>query len=117
MLMLSKKEGKGWLATIIAGELNFNIVIPKYIVYALAFASQETMSLQIYVKMLNYSLALYDEKDARRYLDLLRNSRDNASLVETISEILEDIYLKDDVVFQFIDICEKYQRRLSDNDE
>lgn len=117
MLMLSKKEGKGWLATIIAGELNFNIVIPKYIVYALAFASQETMSLQIYVKMLNYTLALYDDKDARRYLDLLRNSRDNVSLVETISEILEDIYLKDDVVFQFIDICEKHQRRLSDNDE
>lgn len=119
MLMLSEKEGKGWLATIVSGELNYNIRIPEYIVYALAFASQETMSLQIYAKMLNYTLALYDDEKAKHYLDLLRNSRDNVSLSEAINEILEDTYLEEDVVFEFIKFCEQFQQRigLGDDDE
>lgn len=112
MLMLSEKEGKGWLATIVSGELDFNVRIPEYIVNALAFASQETMSLQIYAKMLNYSLSLYNDEEAKCYLDLLHASKDILSLSKAINEILKDTNFKDDVVFEFIKTCECYQQRI-----
>ncbi|HBL49632.1 MAG TPA: ATP-dependent endonuclease [Firmicutes bacterium] len=102
MLSLSKEEGKGWLATIISGELNYNVRIPEYIVKALAFASQETMSLQIYAKMLNYSLGLYNEEKDKHYLKLLHASKDNMSLSKAINGILEDTYFEDDVIVEFI---------------
>lgn len=117
MLMLSENEGKGWLATIISGELDYHVEVPEYIVKALAFASQETMSLQIYGKMLNYTLPLYNDKKAKHYSDTLRNSRNHESLSEAIKEILEDSYLEDDVVFKFIKICEQHQRLLGDDDD
>ncbi len=119
ILMLSEKEGKGWLATIISGELDYNVGIPEYIVSALAFASQETMSLQIYAKMLNYSLAFYDDEDAKSYLDLLHASNDNVSLSKTINELLEDTYFENDVAVEFVNTCEGYQQRivLGDDDE
>lgn len=119
ILSLSEEEGKGWLATIISGELNYNVRIPEYIVKALAFASQETMSLQIYAKMLNYSLALYNEEKDKHYLKLLHASKDNLSLSKAINGILEDTYFEDDVIVEFINTCEQYQQRiiLGDDDE
>lgn len=120
MLMLSEKEGKGWLATIISGELNCFVGIPEYIVNALAFASQETMSLQIYTKMLNYALSLYDgDEKAQYYLDLLNASKDILSLSKTINVILKDTNFKDDVVLIFIKTCECYKQRIvfGDDDE
>ena len=119
ILSLSEEEGKGWLATIISGELDCNVGIPEYIVNALAFASQETMSLQIYAKMLNYSLAFYSEEKAKHYMNLLHASIDNMSLSQAISEILEDTTFEDDVVVELINTCELYQQRilLGDDDE
>lgn len=112
MLLLSEKEGKGWFATLISGELNDNVGIPEYIVNALAFASRETMSLQIYVKMLNYTLGLYNEEKSTNYLDLLRSSSDYVSLSKTINEILEDTTFDGDIVIEFINACEGYQQRI-----
>lgn len=117
MLMLSEKVGKGWLATILSGELDRNVGVPEYIVNALAFASQETMSVQIYAKMLNYSIDFYNNKKANNYLELLHASKDIPSLSKAINKIINDTYFEHDVAIKFIKACECYQQKIVIGDE
>lgn len=117
LLFLLEKEGKGWFATILSGEIDCNIEIPNYIMEALAFASQETMNLKIYAKMLLYSLSLYNEKDddLKKHIRLLRKAEDDTQLSKTISYIMT--ICEDDIVVRFISMCEWYSEHLVKSDE
>ena len=111
LLLLLEKEGKGWFATILAGELNCNIEIPSYIMEALAFASQETMNLQIYTKMLLYSFSLYGPNDEiEKHIQLLRIAENDVLLSEAISGIVAAY--EGDIVVRFITACERYSAHL-----
>ena len=109
---LAKKEGKGWLATILSGELDCLVSFPPYIINALAFASQETMSLQIYAKMLRYSLSFYGEKENKNHLSALCNFNNSALLMKSINDVLKDDEFDDDGVIEFIKKCERYCKRI-----
>lgn len=117
LLFLLKKEGKGWFATILSGEIDCNIEIPNYMMEALAFASQETMNLQIYAKMLLYSLSLYTETNdgLKKHIRLLRKAEDDLLLSKTISDIMAAY--EDDIVVRFIAMCEWYSEHMITSDE
>lgn len=115
-LALAKKEGKGWLATLLAGELDECVSIPEYLVDAIAFAAQETMTIQIYQKMLKYSLSYYDEDDVAEYLTTLSEADNDELLIDSINSILSDSDYEDDEVVKFINACEWNIGLLSDGE-
>lgn len=61
VLAISDSIGKGWLATLLAQTISFDVQIPEYIVEALSFASQEIIDTELIKKMLLYVLDLYDD--------------------------------------------------------
>ena len=101
MLRLANTLGKGWLATIIAGEIDCNVYIPTYILDAVAFASQETMSLRIYEKMIAYVLGLYSDDKSKSFLKKINEP-------QYINEFLPESEYEDDIVKKFINTCELY---------
>lgn len=111
MLFLSDKEGKGWLATLISCVLDSGVEIPLYILDAIAFAAQETMSLKIYEKMIVFSLGEYlnaDDEDAniKSLIKRMCENRDDKCLIKLINEFLAEY--DDDIVAKFILHNEKY---------
>ena len=62
-LKLANHLGKGWMATMLASNVDCLARIPDYILGALAFASQEVITTEIRVKMIKYVLEQYEEND------------------------------------------------------
>lgn len=62
-LKLANHLGKGWMATMLANDVDYLVRIPDYILGALAFASQEVITTEIRVKMIKYVLNQYEEND------------------------------------------------------
>lgn len=114
---LSKKEGKGWMATIISGELDIMVSVPDYIAEAISFAAQETMSLQIYAKMLKNVMPYYNDEKINGYIKRISSACDDKSLTNCIREILDDDILEDDVVIKLIKRCEENCSLLGEDDE
>jgi hypothetical protein len=117
VLFLSDNTGKGWFATILADEIDECISIPNYIAEALAFASQETMSLQIYSKMLRYSLAFYSDEESNAYINAFKSSTSEQTLIKCITSILSNASFENDVVIEFIKNCEHHCQLLGGGDE
>lgn len=63
VLTVANEIGKGWLATLLAFEVDVRAEIPEYILRAIVFASQDIINFDIIWKMLNYSLGEYEETD------------------------------------------------------
>lgn len=106
ILSLAKTAGKGWLSTLVAAEIDELVDIPEYIVNALVFASKETMSVQIYTKMIRHTLSMYEDKESIQHSKNLKNAKSQSELFKCINEIIENgIYAKDSVV-KFIKLCE-----------
>lgn len=61
VLAIADSIGKGWMATLLAQSISFDVQIPKYIIEALSFASQEIIDAQLIKKMLLHALNYYDE--------------------------------------------------------
>jgi len=117
VLFLSNNTGKGWFATIIADEIDECVSIPHYIAKALAFASQETMSLQIYSKMLQYSLAFYDDEESNTYLNAFKSPTSDQMLIDSIMSILSKASYESDAVIKLIKNCEQHCKLLGGGDE
>ena len=117
ILRLSPKEGKGWMATLMAGELDCVVSIPNYIVSAIAFAAQETMSIQIYAKMIVHSMSYYNGGIMEQYIMKLTSAQDDQTLISRIREALDDNTFTNDVVVDFINKCEENHLILGDTDE
>jgi len=111
MLELADVQGKGWFATILTDCLDCNVAIPDYIVEAVAFASQETMSLQIYAKILRHSIEGKREGEATYYLEKLTTTDDEA-LIKIISDILDDEHFSNDETVRLIICCENRRKLL-----
>ena len=115
ILFLSDKVGKGWFSTLIANELDGYIDVPKYIMQSLAWASRETMSLQIYTKMLCYSLPLYNCNESSEHLSSLNEANSTKDMIDCMKKVvLGDLY-SDDVVVKFIKQCDHYMNLLGVN--
>lgn len=110
LFSLLDKTGKGWGATILSGELDCQVDIPMYLVRALAFSSQESMSLQIYKKILTYALSSYPCQEAKEQLESLVKAANYQLMSAAIHKILQDY--KDDIAVKLICECEKLNNLL-----
>ena len=108
ILSLAKKEGKGWFATILSSELDYNISIPAYIMDAIAFAAQETMTVKIYGKMIKYSLSCYIDDDSKKYLKAFCNRNTDEEQKQLIIQFLKTEDYCEDIVKLFIVSCEQH---------
>lgn len=61
VLTIARDMGKGWYATVLSNYIDVAVVIPQYILKAVAFASREVIGIDIVFKMMEYSLSGYDE--------------------------------------------------------
>lgn len=75
VLKLADKFGKGWLAVIISQiimKTNYNLLIPEYIMDALVFASQESITENFLKKLINQTTGKYD--DIEEFMDPVNNN-------------------------------------------
>ncbi len=107
VMTVAKGMGKGWYATILAGIVTSGAIIPRYILEAIAFASQEVISKSIKFKMIEYSLKQYDSEDVSEMLDLKQNLETTDEENKFIEKFCNE--LKNDVVAIFIKLVEKYE--------
>lgn len=113
ILCLAKKEGKGWLATLLSCEFDCLVGIPEYIMDAISFAAQETMTIKIYEKMIKYSLSCYiDDTSSKEFLEEFCNIHTQKELKSLISRFLKADNYSKDIVKLFINSCEQYTNLL-----
>ena len=55
--------GKGWLAMSLADDLDYNVVIPDYLLRAVAFSGGKSISDAVLWKMLKYTVKCNEEED------------------------------------------------------
>lgn len=106
VLILARDMGKGWYATTLSNYIDIAVTVPKYILGAIAFASKEVISLDIVLKMIEYSLSGYDEKEV---LALKRESEEiktQEERKEFIKKFREEY--KNDVVTKFLEEVDRY---------
>ena len=98
--------GKGWYATTLSNYIDNATTIPKYILEAIAFASKEVISLDIILKMIEYSLSKYD---GNTVIDLKKENKEiktNDEKNEIIKKFKSEY--ENDVVTKFLREVEKY---------
>ena len=106
VLTLARDMGKGWYAIILSNNLDCAVSIPEYILDAVAFACQEVINIDIVLKIIEYSLTGYEDKDSKPVNKLLQ-------VAKTLDEKRECIHVfreafPSDVVTQFCTQLEKY---------
>ncbi|KMT59978.1 ATP-dependent nuclease [Paenilisteria newyorkensis] len=104
MLKLANKLGKGWFAIEISNTIDESVSIPNYILDALAFASQESMSIAIYIKLIKHE-ALYIGKEDEFIKDIEVAQNNEDALKNIVKKYLEKY---DYEASYFINACEDY---------
>ncbi|MBW5826485.1 AAA family ATPase [Yersinia kristensenii] len=96
VLRLAKKEGKGWLAILVAEEVEAITIIPDYILRAIAFSLDPDLSDSVLKKMCDYRLNnetfLY-RKPKEKVREFFKTNTDDKSCKDYFTEIMP----KDDV--------------------
>ena len=100
VLTLAKGMGKGWYATILSNYIDTKVTVPQYILEAIAFASQEVISLDIVIKMIEHSLGRNNEKGALSFKQESEEIKIQKSKKGVIRKFREKY--KDDVVTKFL---------------
>lgn len=64
VLTLANSIGKGWYATLLSNKVDESVVIPEYILNAIAYACQEIVTAEIKLKMVRYSMTFYPNSNS-----------------------------------------------------
>ncbi|MBD5489148.1 MAG: AAA family ATPase [Lachnospiraceae bacterium] len=93
---------KGWYATLLSDLIDEEVVIPMYILEAIAFASKEVISSNIEVKMIQHSLKKYQEDEnaliIKKMLESAKKDKDYENIINEFS-----MRFSDDVVSKLIE--------------
>lgn len=93
---------KGWYATLLSDLVDAEVVIPEYILGAIAFASKEVISTNIKVKMIQYSLKKYQEDEntliIKSMLESAKREKDYENIINEFS-----MRFSDDMVSKLIE--------------
>lgn len=93
---------KGWYATLLSDLVDARVVIPEYILGAIAFASKEVISTNIKVKMIQYSLKKYQEDEntlkIKSMLESAKMGKDYENIINEFS-----MRFSDDMVSKLIE--------------
>lgn len=106
ILTLAGNMGKGWYATTLSNYIDNAITIPEYILEAIAFASKEVISLDIILKMIEYSLSKYDGNtviDFKKENKEIKTNEERNKIIKKFKSEYEN-----DVVTKFLREVEKY---------
>ena len=106
VLTLAGNMGKGWYATTLSNYIDNATSTPKYILEAIAFASKEVISLDIILKMIEYSLSKYDDDkviDLKKESEVIKTNEEKKEFIKKFRNEYEN-----DVVTKFLREVEKY---------
>lgn len=81
ILTIAKKEGKGWYATMLSTIIDENVIIPNYIIKALAHSCKEVINDEIKIKMITYVLN-FNDKSSEEIMEMIKNEEDISSIIE-----------------------------------
>ncbi|MCX4366204.1 MAG: AAA family ATPase [Bacilli bacterium] len=92
---------KGWYATLLSDLIDVEVVIPKYILEAIAFASREVICLNIKLKMIQYSLQKYEgNENALMIKNMLESAKNDTDYENIINEF--SMRFDNDIVSELI---------------
>ncbi|MDU5218676.1 MAG: AAA family ATPase [Blautia producta] len=92
---------KGWYATLLSDLIDAEVVIPMYILEAIASASREVISTNIKVKMIQHSLKKYqDDENTLIIKDMLKSAKKDKDYENIINKFCEKY--SDDMVSKLI---------------
>lgn len=110
VLTLARDLGKGWYSTILSEKLTSSVVIPDYILDAIAFSSREVITTEIILKMMEYSLGEYEREDGDE-IDALLNLLHKAKKIAEKREIIDEFRKNhaEDIVAKFLNKLEQHR--------
>lgn len=112
-LTLARDVGKGWYATLLSNKIDARVQIPDYILEAIAFACREVISIDIILKIMEYSIEAYEESEkSKAFIQLIEDARtikDKISAIKDFSKKYED-----DIVTRFLEKLKKYKQWLGE---
>lgn len=93
---------KGWYATLLSNLIDAEVVIPEYILEAIAFASREVISTNIKVKMIQHSLKKYQNDENTL---IIKNMLESAKKGKDYENIINEFSMRfsDDMVSKLIE--------------
>ena len=99
VLTLAKGMGKGWYATVLAANFDYEVMIPDYLVCALAFASQEVVTYGILRKMGMNILENYGDTEPQKalkkeFVDAVTDEQVNQAIQHFCDAMPENSYSK-----------------------
>lgn len=81
---------KGWYATLLSDLIDVEVVIPMYILKAIASASREVINTNIKVKMIQHSLKKYQDDEntllIKKMLESAKKDKDYENIINIFSE-------------------------------
>ena len=80
--------GKGWYATLLAAAIDENVLIPSYMLEAIAFASQTTVDEKILKKMALHLISTFDDNDD---VNSQKNALTSSNTKEEIETALNEL--------------------------
>ena len=88
VLTVAQNIRKGWYATLLASEIGENVIIPTYILDAIAFVVKDIVSTKLLWKMVKYSFGAYTDLDSD--YDDMKKEFSEAATPEKITELISD---------------------------
>lgn len=99
VLTIAVGMGKGWYATVLASKLDHEVIIPDYLVSALAFASQEVVTHNILRKMAVNILTNFGDTEPQKtlkteFVDAITDEQMNQAIQNFCDTMPENSYSK-----------------------
>lgn len=88
VLTVAASLGKGWYATLLAAVLDENVVIPNYMLQAIAFSSQSIVNEKILKKMALHTISTFDDtEDVNEQKEVLMHSNTKENIETALNEL------------------------------
>ena len=89
VLTVARELGKGWYATLLSSFIDKNVIIPSYMLQAIAFASQSIIDGKLLKKMALHSLTLYEGDEVTAWKEAILAAQTDTIINTVIQEFCE----------------------------
>lgn len=108
VLTVANGCGKGWYATILASLIDINVIIPQYMLKAIAFASQGVITDKLIGKIALHILNEYSDDEALQLKERIRRTATKDEMQSIIDELSQQY--PDNQLTTFISYCKEYEK-------
>ena len=84
-LRLANSVGKGWLALVLSGEINSELVMPKYIENALCYAVGHGLTLKVWKKICLYIAQNRGDEELIKQISEIKSLSESSNILERFS--------------------------------